>query len=318
MRPRRGRQSRRLSVYRSLTPRSTIIPARMTGTVSFTCGSDGHSAVAQLHAKQAEMDQYHTLFNFFEKYRVVGIKYEFKRFSNVGFDISGTGTIAPMALGTTGYTIDAPGLAASNHPVPTPNAITGALSANDPGVTLDMAAGTAGTAIPTTIQAGTPALPTLYWCKPQAPGIVPTSTRMMIEKWPKVSKFEFGARRVLKLTVPPVVYQRTEYAYNLINSTNSNFGYHHAGIRTRRSPWWTTNGTTVSGPVEENTYDINHGLTYMGCRGAPGKYTFEVTKTVLIEYKGHVITQPAGLIVDLAAPTGPQNPRGRQPGAVEP
>lgn len=316
MRPRRGRQSRRLSVYRSLTPRSTIIPSRMTGTVSFTCGSDGHSAVAQLHAKQAEMDQYHTLFNFFEKYRVVGIKYEFKRFSNVGFDLTGGGTIDPMKMATTGFNLADTGLVATNNAVPTPNAITGSLSPVAGAVTIDKAP--SGLKMGTSFHAGTPALPTLYWCKPQAPGIVPTSTRMMIEKWPKVSKFEFGARRVLKLTVPPVVYQRTEYAYNLINSTNSNFGYHHAGIRARRSPWWTTNGTTESGPVEENTYDINHGLTYMGCRGAPGKYTFEVTKTVLIEYKGHVITQPAGLFVDLSAPTGPQNPRGRLPGAVEP
>lgn len=278
--------SKRVSMYRSVAPRSIRIPVRQTGTYEFTCNAEGYSKCIQLHATQEECDPSDTLFSFFQRYRIIGIKYEFKRYSNVGFDISGSSSTQAMTLGTTSYQEGLVGVP------PLPGYIPERAS-----VVLESGGG-GGAPIVTTHTMGADSLPTLYWCRPMAAGIVPTSTRKMIEKWPSVSKFEFGTRRKMTLSVSPVVYKRQEVSYGLISGELTpapDFDFQHSSLRKARSPWFLAQ-QSGSGTVTEDTNKINHGITYIGCRGSPGTYKFEVTKTVIIEYQGHTVVAPEPIV----------------------
>lgn len=295
------------------------IPVRLIGTFTLTTNSEGFSKCIQLGTTQKECDPEGTLYQFFQRYRVKRISYEFHRRSNTAFGVT-NGTIATIPIRMDTASLQTNGT--FTNPTPGPPALPGSINLQTDGQAgvLEGAPGE-GNAITSTTSMFTDGLPTMYWCKPMASGIVPDSTRTMLEKWPKVSHFEFGTRRSFKMSCPPTIYERKEVAYNLIGGTKSDFGFQHSYIKARRAPWFrmAADSAPSSGPTDAPTDEIHHGLVYIGVRGQPGvTYGVQVTKMVEIEYVGHTVTQPLddSRAADSAEISG--SPHGHGPGPSTP
>lgn len=268
-------------MYRSPGMRTVTQAIRNVGQYTFETGTDGYSLVQQLYARAQDSDPSSSLYTFYTHFRIIGIKYEFKRYSNVGFSLTADTTRFRNQYQAAGYAIPseagiAPVLTVANVPSVT------YVEEPKPGTETDT----------TTTTGGSDLLPTLYWCEPMAAGVVPTDTRQMVMVWPKVHKKEFGSSRKLQLNVIPWVYERKEVNHNLVASTTS-FNYKSDRVTRRRSPWWLAQIGGGNQATEGSPGAIAHGMTYIGCRGAQGSYQFEVTKTVLIQYRGHVTAPPS-------------------------
>lgn len=307
--------SRRLvRMYKSVKPRSVVIPVRLIGQFTLTTNSAGFSGVIPLGTNQLECDPTSALFKFWQFYRIRSIKYEVKRRTDAAIEVDGTTIVPPIQTGTTGLSggydaVEPPANGSIGLSPTVGQVITGPV----PG----------GVGNPITVHSRFVSFghPTAYWCKPMAPGTVPDSVQTMIEKWPRVSHFNFGRKRVMSLNVAPKVYTRKQVAYAVISEKDQDFLFEDSKLGMRRSPWYTTNAATsgIDGPVSSPTDAIWHGMTYFGIRAdANVTYNFEVTKQVEIEYRGHTITRPNNTVgTALPAPV-PGAPQGRGPGAVVP
>lgn len=269
-------------MYRSVAPRSFALSYRRMGTYEFTTNTAGNSGVNILGTKLTEFDPWvgdppeaGPMLKFSQYFRIAKITYEFKMLHNT----SAMGVTGTMPLGTkwtaaAHQTAEVPvGSGVYNTP-----AVESALNIYTP--------------YPTSAQSY--GLPTLYWCTPMAQNVTPAGVSDMIRAWPRVKSKMFGLNRKMSLNVRPTVYKAMETSTRFVTGPNDptqNIEYGRTYIKSMRAPWFLSAGDGDTA-VETSPALIPHGTVFIGCRGDLNTtYRFEVTKQVVIQYKGTRVTQ---------------------------